>query len=87
MRTKKIIGKAITPLLALIWLLVGFPQAAHAQYTDPGSTALLIQIIGGMIVGAIFYFGVFRNWLANKFGRGKSATSGNTTGTAGTRSE
>jgi hypothetical protein len=83
MRNKKIIGTAITPVLALLWLLVGFPQPAHAQYTDPGSTALLMQIIGGMIVGAIFYFGVFRNWLANKFGREKSAT----TGTVGNKGE
>lgn len=76
MRNKKIIGTTITSVFALLWLLVGFPQPAHAQYTDPGSTALLMQIIGGMIVGAIFYFGVFRNWLANKFNRGKSVTTG-----------
>jgi hypothetical protein len=80
---KKMIGTAITPFLALLWLLTAFPQTAHAQYTDPGSTALLIQIIGGMILGGIFYFGVFRNWLANKFGRGKNAT----TSTAGNKSE
>lgn len=73
MRKKTANGMAITSLLGIAWLVLGFAQPAHAQYTDPGSTALLFQIIGGMIFGAIFYFGLFRNWLANKLGRNKDS--------------
>ncbi len=60
--------------LCLLWLLlVGF-KPAHAQYTDPGSAALLIQIIGSTIFGLLFYFGVFRKWLAAKLSRGTKQT-------------
>jgi|NGEPerStandDraft_6_1074524.scaffolds.fasta_scaffold01363_10 hypothetical protein len=82
MRKKTKNGIAISSLLAVVWLVVGFAPPAHAQYTDPGSTALLVQIIAGMIFGAIFYFGVFRNWLANKLNRNKDSA-----GATGTKSE
>jgi len=40
-------------LLAVCLILAGAQQAS--AYTDPGSGALLLQIIGGAAVGCLFY--------------------------------
>lgn len=37
--------------LALAALCSSFPAAAHAQYLDPGSSSILVQVLLGGIVG------------------------------------
>lgn len=64
-------------ILAVLFIVTAFSRPAHAlQYTDPGSSAMLIQIISALVVGFIFYFSVFKNWLVKKLNREEAPESG-----------
>lgn len=52
----------------LLALAVATSVSAHA-YVDPGTGAMIIQMIGAAVAGALFYFRSARDWLASKFGR------------------
>lgn len=42
--------------LACLLLLVGSVRPAHANYIDPGSGQLILQLLLGMGLGLVFYF-------------------------------
>jgi hypothetical protein len=49
-------------ILRGIWLAVfslGFPAVAHAQYLDPGSSSILIQVLLGGVVGVAAFFKLY----------------------------
>ncbi len=41
---------------------------AHA-YVDPGTGAMILQIIGAVVAGLLFYFRQLRQWIAALFNR------------------
>ena len=53
-------------------LAVASIATAHA-YVDPGTGAMIIQMIGAAVAGALFYFRSARDWLASRFGRRRPA--------------
>jgi hypothetical protein len=52
-------------ILVLV-LLVGFEQQAHA-YTDPGTGALIFQVLGAAFVGGLFYVRRIRDVIMGAF--------------------
>ena len=52
-------------IAVLALLLVTFAQTAQA-YTDPGSGALLWQMLTAAFVGCLFYLRGFARWLRNR---------------------
>jgi|YelNatPaOPRAMG01_1025707.scaffolds.fasta_scaffold148396_2 hypothetical protein len=62
-------GKA---LMALRWwvtvlILVAACERPLAAYTDPGSGALLWQLIVAAFVGAMFYVRRIAHWIRNRY--------------------
>jgi hypothetical protein len=51
-------GSRVKTLLTLALLGVAAEQPA-AAYTDPGTGALILQVIGAVVVGGLFYFRKF----------------------------
>lgn len=47
-------SRSVRPAILALYLLLICTQQA-AAYTDPGSGALLLQILGGAAVGCLFY--------------------------------
>lgn len=41
-------------LLLILWMLLAVPSSAHA-YVDPGTGAMLWQLILAMVAGALFF--------------------------------
>ena len=68
----------VLSVLAIVWLFVGGVSPAHA-YIDPGSGAMLFQLLAAVFVGAFYY--VFRAWkrirafVSNLFGEKRRAPS------------
>jgi len=52
--------------LAFLLLLVTFFERPASAYTDPGTTALLWQMLVGAGLGAMFYFRRFFGWITGK---------------------
>jgi hypothetical protein len=50
---------------ALLLILFSFERPAQA-YTDPGSGALIWQMVAAGFVGAAFYFRRFMNWIKGR---------------------
>lgn len=48
-------------------LLAGTADA-HA-YVDPGTGAMILQVIGAIVAGALFYFRQLRDWISSLFSR------------------
>ena len=46
-------------------ILIAFPQNMYG-YTDPGSGALLWQILSAAFVGVVFYLHRLRSWFKRK---------------------
>lgn len=44
-------GRILTSSLGLVGLFSVLPGALHAQYLDPGSSSILIQVLLGGVVG------------------------------------
>jgi hypothetical protein len=59
----------------LMALALATSATAHA-YVDPGTGAMIIQMIGAAAAGALFYFRSARDWLAARFGRRRPAGDG-----------
>ena len=55
-------------------LLFAGTADAHA-YVDPGTGAMILQVIGAAVAGALFYFRQLREWIKAVFNRvfGRSA--------------
>jgi hypothetical protein len=51
------------------------PQAGLA-YTDPGSGAMIIQLLTTFALMAAFYFSRARQWMAKRLGLGSSSSQG-----------
>ncbi|HET9473928.1 MAG TPA: hypothetical protein VFO82_08545 [Steroidobacteraceae bacterium] len=49
-------------------VLVATSADAHA-YVDPGTGAMILQIIGAVVAGALFYFRQLREWISAWFSR------------------
>lgn len=49
---------------------------AHA-YVDPGTGAMILQIIGAAVAGTLFYFRQFRDWISAWFSRLTSRSAKN----------
>ena len=62
---------AVVTLLLFLAIPLAFEQRAYA-YVDPGSGLLIMQGLGAVFSGAMFYF---RRRLRNLFSRGASRTS------------
>ena len=68
----------VPSVLAIVWLFVGGVSPAHA-YIDPGSGAMLFQLLAAVFVGGFYY--VFRAWkrirafVSNLFGEKRRAPS------------
>jgi hypothetical protein len=52
--------------LAILLVLVTFFERPASAYTDPGTTALLWQLLVGAGLGAMFYFRRFFGWITGK---------------------
>ncbi len=55
-------------LLTTVFLLILVTERQAAAYADPGSGALLWQILVGAAVGCMFYFRRFSSWIGRKKG-------------------
>jgi hypothetical protein len=67
--------RALQVLTAGVLLLSAFQRVAFS-YTDPGSGALILQMLAASFVGAVFYFRKILRWF--KTGRkGTTAKGGN----------
>ena len=58
------------------WLAVfflGFPTVAHAQYLDPGSSSILIQVLLGGVVGVAAFFKLYWHRLRGIVGVSKKS--------------
>jgi hypothetical protein len=58
------------------WLAVfclGFPAIAHAQYLDPGSSSILIQVLLGGVVGVAAFFKLYWSRLRGLVGGSKKS--------------
>jgi hypothetical protein len=64
-RTLRCMASSVTGCLAV---LVATTTDAHA-YVDPGTGAMIIQIVGAIVAGTLFYFRQLRQWIAEFFGR------------------
>lgn len=53
----------LLPLVLMV--LIGTERPAHA-YTDPGTGAMIWQMLVAGFVGAAFYFRRFTTWFKNK---------------------
>ena len=53
-------------------LYLGFPMSAHAQYLDPGSSSILIQVLLGGVVGVAAFFKLYWHKLRGLGGSKKS---------------
>ncbi|MDF2466878.1 MAG: hypothetical protein K0Q43_5113 [Ramlibacter sp.] len=49
-------------------ILLAGTADAHA-YVDPGTGAMILQIIGAAVAGALFYFRQLRHWIKAVFNR------------------
>ena len=63
------LGSAIRGLALLTILVFGTEREARA-YTDPGTGALVWQMLVAGFVGALFYFRRFSSWVKRKRSRG-----------------
>ena len=61
MSTKRMILK--TNILIIIYIVIFTPQPAYG-YIDPGSIAVLLQVI---IAGIVGFLAVFRNYIVSVF--------------------
>lgn len=59
--------------LLILCLFVGFEAEAKA-YTDPGTGALMWQMVAAGFVGAMFYFRRLRMYLSNLLRKDKSSS-------------
>lgn len=55
----------LRPLALCVLLLVGAEREARA-YTDPGTGALLWQLLAAGLVSALFYFRRLKSWVKAK---------------------
>jgi hypothetical protein len=68
----------VPSVLVVVWLFIGGVSPAYA-YIDPGSGAMLFQLLAAVFVGALYY--VFRAWnrirafVSNLFGEKRRAPS------------
>ena len=62
------------PVLALLFLLLGVPAAAHA-YIDPSAGSVLLQLILGGVAGVLVALRLFWSRLTGLFGRGRDRRS------------
>ncbi len=65
-----LLNRAVKTLRMSAALLLALPFGARA-YTDPGSGALMWQLLVGALVGATFYFRRLVSWLKTKKRDGK----------------
>ena len=54
-------------LLTLCLLLMASPQPAQA-YVDPGSGAMLWQVLAAAVIGSLFYVRRVFTWVRDQFG-------------------
>ncbi len=59
----------ISSLFALLCLLMAMPKPAHA-YVDPGTGAMLWQIVAAALLGSLFYVKRALAWVKRLFGAG-----------------
>jgi hypothetical protein len=68
----------VPSVLVVVWLFIGGVSPVYA-YIDPGSGAMLFQLLAAVFVGALYY--VFRAWkrirafVSNLFGEKRRASS------------
>ena len=55
---------------AVLGFMLAGTADAHA-YVDPGTGAMILQIIGAIIAGALFYFRALRDKISSWFSRSK----------------
>lgn len=58
----------IRPVAGVLTLVLG-PVAPALAYIDPGTGSMLLQVMGAVIAGAIFYFRELRIRILSLFGR------------------
>ena len=61
----ELLAAALRPLCLCLLLLAALPKPAHA-YTDPGTGALIWQMLVAGFVGAMFYFRRFTGWFRDR---------------------
>jgi len=71
-RIPQFIARGIAVVLILFVVTVRDAQA----YVDPGTGAMILQIIGAIVAGALFYFRQIRAKIASWFSRRTSRTPG-----------
>ncbi len=64
----KLVSKAIRPATGALALMLATLSEAHA-YVDPGTGAMIIQVVGAAVVGGMFYFRTIRDKIASWFTR------------------
>ena len=74
--TKHVLHRRLSNLMRSLFLLslVSFAFETQARaYTDPGSGALIWQMLAASFVGFAFYFRKLRNWIKGKTDGGKTS--------------
>ena len=59
----------ISSFVALLAILMATPKPAHA-YVDPGTGAMLWQILAAAVLGSLFYVKRALAWVKKLFGAG-----------------
>ncbi len=57
--------------MRLILFVIGYVAVTATPafaYSDPGSGLLIFQILGSVLVGAMFYFKKIRDWVLKRLG-------------------
>lgn len=64
--------KHTVPSFFLLSVLIMVTSRAAFGYIDPGSGALIWQIVAGVVLGGMFYFKTAWRWITSR-GKGKSS--------------
>jgi len=61
------------PTILIASFLVVLPASAHAQYLDPGSSSVLVQVLLGGLVGVAAVFKLYWHKIRGLVGSSKSS--------------
>ena len=68
----RFVSRAAAVLVVMFTITI---RDAHA-YVDPGTGAMILQIIGAIVAGALFYFRALRDKIVSWFTRPKDPADG-----------
>jgi len=76
MKVSSRIAQLTTSAIAVVAILFVVTLRDAYAYVDPGTGAMILQIIGAIVAGALFYFRQIRDKITSWFSRRSSRTPG-----------